>query len=668
MLRNTDLKGLAAYLWVACVPFLLLYISVFDNYAMKWDMADYFFPMRYLIGEAIQNGLLPIWNPYQYFGQPMYGDPQSGFWYPISWIIGYFNGYTLSTMYFEYALHAAIGGMGFLFLSRRFSVSWTAAIIFAMMYSLNGFYISNAQHLSWIIQAAWLPWVLGTYYASVYQKSKPTIIATAGSLFMMLTGGYPAFFLVLHYFLVPVFLVSLVYYLLLRNYGQIRSLLISNIGIYSLFTMFSAGYLYSFYVTFPLISRAGALTLERVMESPFSPQSLISLVWPYAVAASDGFNSDVSMINGYIGLLGLASLLPAAITKKPAYLSAIFAFGILCLLASFGNYTPVREWLYYSLPGMNLFRFPAMFRLFFIMGSLIAGAWWLNRIIKRQEYQALTIILSILLSTYAVTIIWFSLSGESWIAPKLYLTVPESSVLQRMAIQSIPMIAIAGLMLFIWSKRKATFWLIPLVLIELFFTLQLSEPATIISNVRTKHLNKTLSSLPKGFPPPENVAPITNCGVNYDLEPIWYNQSILTKRPCHAGFNPFQLVSSIELAANEKSRVVPTIRYRNNAGELVGDSAYFSGYNTEGFQIKYPYPVSELVVMQANFPGWQARINNRWIEPVPNLSVLVFNLAEPVTEIELIHDPFWLKPLMWLSFLSLVGSLMALAFFSRISG
>jgi len=67
---------------------------------LKWDVIDAVFSWKYLIGESLQNYQLPFWNPYQLGGSPLHADPQSTAWYPITWFIGFFFGYSIYSLTF----------------------------------------------------------------------------------------------------------------------------------------------------------------------------------------------------------------------------------------------------------------------------------------------------------------------------------------------------------------------------------------------------------------------------------------------------------------------------------------------------------------------------------------------------------------------------------------
>ena len=69
------------YLLFLVVSIAAYWQIAFLQYSVQWDMLDCFLPWRYFVGESLQNGNLPFWNPYQHLGYPIHADLRS-VWYP----------------------------------------------------------------------------------------------------------------------------------------------------------------------------------------------------------------------------------------------------------------------------------------------------------------------------------------------------------------------------------------------------------------------------------------------------------------------------------------------------------------------------------------------------------------------------------------------------------
>ena len=58
----------------------------FHLFSFKNDTITYYYPIRTLISDALNNGELPLWTPFLNMGYPIHADLQSGAWNPIIWI------------------------------------------------------------------------------------------------------------------------------------------------------------------------------------------------------------------------------------------------------------------------------------------------------------------------------------------------------------------------------------------------------------------------------------------------------------------------------------------------------------------------------------------------------------------------------------------------------
>src|SRR3990172_7237304 len=137
MLLNTKRTNFSRFIYI----FLLFAISAlafwqitFFVHPVKFDMIDFHYPWRYFIGECLQNGKFPLWNPYQDLGLPIHADPSSGVWYPFVWGIGYFLGYNVYTIGLEFWFHVFIAGIGFYKLAKTLKLSPPTAFIAAICY------------------------------------------------------------------------------------------------------------------------------------------------------------------------------------------------------------------------------------------------------------------------------------------------------------------------------------------------------------------------------------------------------------------------------------------------------------------------------------------------------------------------------------------------------
>ena len=265
------------YFYIAffAIAILAFWQIIFFIHPTKWDMIDCFYPWRFHIGECLQNGKLPFWNPYQNLGYPIHADPSSGAWYPFVWIIGYVFGYNIYAIGFELWIHVFIAAIGFYKLSQTLKLNKHTAFIAAVCYMLCGIFIGNAQHLPYVISACWLPFIINYYLRVGQEKIFSNSVKAAFFLFLLITGGYPAFTIILFYLLLIFFFYFGIKYFTHDKKEMLRFFK-RNILFFVLTILMSSGILFSVYEVAPYISRTSNFSVEEALFCPFSPQSSIS--------------------------------------------------------------------------------------------------------------------------------------------------------------------------------------------------------------------------------------------------------------------------------------------------------------------------------------------------------------------------------------------------------
>jgi Interleukin-like EMT inducer len=121
------------------------------------------YPTRVYIHRLMEMGQLPLWNPYQLGGMPLIGDIQAAPFYLPNLTLGWLSrGHDISFLGFELLViaHYALGGAGLYLYLRGLRMGWAAALVGAVAFEFNGFFIGHRGHYNMLAVAAWLPWVL----------------------------------------------------------------------------------------------------------------------------------------------------------------------------------------------------------------------------------------------------------------------------------------------------------------------------------------------------------------------------------------------------------------------------------------------------------------------------------------------------------------------------
>jgi len=155
------------------------------------DHTDYFQPLRFYTAELLRAWRLPLWNPYNASGERWLANPQTGVFYPPTWL---FIALPFMTAYMSYILlHLLILGINAYVLFVR-SATRGAAVMGAVALMLCGPVVSlfdvnnNLATFAWVPLAIWCglehrPRLGGVVLALAFLGGEPFFAAIAALLF-----------------------------------------------------------------------------------------------------------------------------------------------------------------------------------------------------------------------------------------------------------------------------------------------------------------------------------------------------------------------------------------------------------------------------------------------------------------------------------------------------
>ena len=537
----------------------VFYTLGFNLYPMKHDAIDCFFPWRYFISSEISLGNFPYWNPYQDLGYPIHADPSSGAWYPIVWLFSVFGKYSLFTINIEYLFHVFFAGVGSYLLFTRFNLNRKIVLFGAIAYMFNGVFISNAQHLPYIISACWLPFVIYFFLKIRDEVNFYNPIFGGFFLYLMITGGYPAFTIILFYLFLTFIIAHSFILIKNKEWRKLVKWSIRNFIFVLTAIILSIGIFISIYFVQPYLSRLGDFSLSQAQFSPFSIQSFISFIAPYTTAIkSDLFGSDISMRNGYFGLFPFLLFLLGVFSKKQMDIKILFLFGIFCLTAAVGDLLPVRAFLFHYVPMMNVFRFPSVFRGFFILSAILVALNYLqnfqntDRILKHIKIM---FVIAGIFFLFAIIISRFQgyLNIKHFILNDIYLNEFGVSVWQHLVLSScIQLIFIIPFLILIYKKKDIIKLGIVILIIDLFITTQLVGPFTVFTTeISGNEIHQTFKKGERLDPQINSQLSIQETDNQPGLGfPFWKNEAVFQKNLASEGFNSFSFTVFEDLENN----------------------------------------------------------------------------------------------------------------------
>lgn len=537
----------------------LLFITAFAAYwqvitfgnCLKWDMVDQYFPWRYHVINCLHNGELPLWNPYNFAGYPIHADPQSGAWYMPLWLFSLFGKYNSHANAVEVFIHIWLAGVGMYLLTQRLYGNRNIALIAGVSYIGCGLLVGNAQHFTYIISACWLPFVLLYFIKTINEKDYKNPLMLAVFLWLFFTGGYPAFFIITAYILVAAFI-----FYWIKNRIETKVLLLKTTLAGVAFVLLSLPSIVSFALYWNDTTRSSGLSLTDVLFGPFRVQDMQSFFNPMLSAVKkENTGTDLSMMNGYFGLIPLAFVLLIIpfykqLTKRDWF---IIATTFICLLAAFGDtfFIPIRQLLYYF-PGLGIFRFPAIFRLFAIVGFILTSCAMLKLWDEGREAKggkwflgSVGFIAVVLIGLSLKNIEWGSVASDFRAFRFIWADLPGSSA--AAALGGGLQLAFLAMIFFFRNNLKALAFV---AIANCIVFTQLNIHTTVINKESPKVIEDFLAKMPQDLTI-DNTRAMDNTQF-IAPSPLWRNLGIFYKQPSYDGNNPFRLKNFADMEQSDE--------------------------------------------------------------------------------------------------------------------
>lgn len=370
--------------WSRLLSFTFIFALVFLRFAnhsiIFRDSFIFYAPNKYLVSEALKQGTIWAWYPWQYMGMPFVADFQAGWFYPLNFlyvVLPFELGHRLFIL-IHYLLAAIFMD---LFLRGR-GLDRKACLLGALAFALSGYMIGQHSMVRMLIGAAWMPLALYCMDRAL-DKGIAWAIGAGAVLAIQVFGGDP--------------LTAGITAAIITLFGLIGALkpgrrvlaLVSIFAVALSSIAFCAVQLLPTYELMLHSFRGGGVSLDEATKFSFHPARLIEIVWPTPFGTYwPRFNYWAEFVMGkYINLfsipfsmsnyMGLPLVVLAVIGivrgrgrwKAGAGVGAVFF-----LLLALGYYTPVYAWVHRSVPGFNLFRYPAKYMAWFSFFMAVAGA------------------------------------------------------------------------------------------------------------------------------------------------------------------------------------------------------------------------------------------------------------------------------------------------------
>jgi hypothetical protein len=361
---------LAAFWKLATMKGLIIPDDLFGS-----DLMNENFPYRLSLGRALKAGQFPLWDRDIYGGFPLLARAESGVCYPFNLVMfGLFPPYVALNLMILLTLLTA--GVGVYFYTREIGSCQLAAIFAAVAFAFCGYLVAHLKHLSMANAASWLPLAL-TLLERAVSRNHVRPLLWFGVVFGLqhLAGNAQS-----AYYCGVLYLFYFAFRLLYQQRGQsprsdgssaTRSLV--AVLRHKLLWVFAAALLLGSLLaavqlipTYEMVSlsqRSGGVNFEYASQYAYDPHDFWTFFYPYVNGDPGNLTYTGKGIfwedYGYVGAL---TLLLAIYATLRCWRSWHVKFFSLTAVASYilvlGPNTPLFQYAFEYLPGMNYFRFP----------------------------------------------------------------------------------------------------------------------------------------------------------------------------------------------------------------------------------------------------------------------------------------------------------------------
>jgi hypothetical protein len=156
------------------------------------------YPTRVFVHRLFESGAPPLWNPYQLGGMPLLGDVQVAPYYLPNYLLDLlYRGRELPYMAFEMLViaHYSLGALFLYAYLRGLGLRPAAALIGAIGFEFNGFFVGHRGHYNMLAVVVWLPgvlWLLDlSWRAATLRRAIGWAVAAGLALSQMAMAGHP---------------------------------------------------------------------------------------------------------------------------------------------------------------------------------------------------------------------------------------------------------------------------------------------------------------------------------------------------------------------------------------------------------------------------------------------------------------------------------------------
>jgi len=154
--------GILAWLWP---------IGVGGKMPVGGDVTSFFLGLMEVLGAALRDGRLAVWNDLWGYGFPGLAESQMGVFYPVHVIL--YRWLNTETAYVvSLVAHTLWAGLGAYWAARRLGISGTGSALAAFSWTTCGFFVVHLAHPWGYTTGCWMPWAWGLTWCILAEGGK----------------------------------------------------------------------------------------------------------------------------------------------------------------------------------------------------------------------------------------------------------------------------------------------------------------------------------------------------------------------------------------------------------------------------------------------------------------------------------------------------------------
>jgi hypothetical protein len=379
-------RQLPAYipLVVLALALLVLFYRLFLGESFIWGLPTLqFYPWRTYALELLSQGQLPLWNPYNGAGAPLFANYQSALLYPFNWLSLALP--LAPTMSITSVVHLFIAGWGMWMLGGRLGYSVLGRGMSALAFGMTSYLIARLGTFPMISAAAWLPWLCWATLGIVTPHRRLDAAWLAFFTALLLLAGHAQ---TAWYSLLLTSIFALWRWLRER---PLRPIVLVGLGASVVLGAGVAALQLAATGELLLTSqRAGGVERDFGLNFSYGLARTFNLLSPniFGTPADGSYFTEGAFFEDavYIGLIPLVSAIAALIAwlrlrrsqDKPIFIHDVpfwWAIVLIAFVFALGKNTPIFPFLYENIPTFDLFQAPVRWHLWTVFSlSLLAGA------------------------------------------------------------------------------------------------------------------------------------------------------------------------------------------------------------------------------------------------------------------------------------------------------